>query len=319
MRAFVSILREGEAMNTFVRDPHTMIGQRPFGQRVSPRRRVAVPLNVTILRSGVPDSVPGRSVDLGEGGLGAVLAAELLPGELVGVEFQLPNAGSILTKARVCYQERLRCGLQFLAVSAEQRAMLGAWTLEQPRRNGTSSRFQPGTTSRIESTAASPVQAQTQPVPPMPRFLAESSPESSTDTPKYIRRKILMLLAASIIAAAGVGWWQWEQAWQELESHTSIRQVDASQPPVAVPADVMQHLLVHRVEPVLPGRPKAAGLAVLAAHIARDGSVASLRPVSGPDILTRAAMDAVQWWKFEPYRLNGEPVDVETTVAVEFR
>ena len=77
---------------------------------------------------------------------------------------------------------------------------------------------------------------------------------------------------------------------------------------VAVPADVMQHLLVHRVEPVLPGRPKAIGLAVLAAHIARDGSVTSLRPVSGPDVLTRSAMDAVQWWKFEPYRLNGEPV-----------
>ncbi len=305
-------------LTTPIRNPHLMTGQRPFGQRVSPRRRVAVPLNVTILRSGVPDSVPGRSLDLGEGGLGAVLAAELFPGELVGVEFQLPDAGSILTKARVCYQERLRCGLQFLAIPAEQRAILGAWTLEQPRRNGTSSRFQPGTASRIESTATAPVHKPAQPVPAEPKFLAES-PYDAAGTPKYIRRKILMLLAASIIAAAGVGWWQWEQAWQELESHPSTRSVEANQLPVAVPAEVMQHLLVHRVEPMLPGRPRAAGLAVLAARIGRDGSVTSLRPVSGPDVLTRAAMDAVQWWKFEPYRLNGEPVDVETTVAVEFR
>jgi hypothetical protein len=306
-------------MTTAVRDPHMMTGQQPFGQRVSPRRLVAVPLSVTILRSGVPDSVPGRSVDLGEGGLGAVLAAELFPGELVGVEFRLPDAGSILTKARVCYQERLRCGLQFLAVPAEQRAILGSWTLGQPRRNGTSSRFQPGTTSRIESTATSAVHQQAQPHPAAPKFAAQSPSDPATGTPKYIRRKILMLLAASIIAAAGVGWWQWEQAWQELESHSSARTVEVSQPPVAVPADVMQHLLVHRVDPMLPGRPRVAGLAVLAARIGRDGSVSSLRPVSGPDVLTRAAMDAVQWWKFEPYRLDGEPVDVETTVAVEFR
>jgi hypothetical protein len=73
---------------------------------------------VTVLRSGVPDDVPGRSVDLCEGGLGAILAAELLPGELVGVEFQLPHVGPVFAKARVCYHTRLRYGLQFLAISS---------------------------------------------------------------------------------------------------------------------------------------------------------------------------------------------------------
>ena len=62
-----------------------------------------------------------------------MLAAELFPGELVGVEFLLPNVGPVLAKARVCYQERLRCGLQFLAIPAEQREMLGAWSLEEPK------------------------------------------------------------------------------------------------------------------------------------------------------------------------------------------
>lgn len=38
---------------------------------------------------------------------------------------------------------------------------------------------------------------------------------------------------------------------------------------------------------------------------------------NGPEALARAAMDALRWWKFEPYRVNGEPAVVETTVAVE--
>lgn len=297
------------------RNPQNVVpGRPPVGRRVAPRRRVAVPLNVTVLRSGVPDAVPGRSIDLCEGGLGAVLAAELYPGELVGVEFRLPDAGSVLAKARVCYQERLRCGLQFMAIPAEQRAMLGAWTLGQAQR---AANPKPDATASPVASGRKPA---TSPAPtPLPKFVADTSAQAPNSTPGYIRRKVLMVLAASVIAAAGVGWWQWEQAWQELESHMPGRAMEAAQPPVAVPAEVMQHLLVHRVEPVPPGRTREAAVAVLAARIGRDGSVVSLRPVSGPDPLTRAAMDAVQWWKFEPYRLNGEAVEVETTVAVPFR
>ena len=53
--------------------------------------------------------------------------------------------------------------------------------------------------------------------------------------------------------------------------------------------------------------------------IGRDGSVESVRPLNGPDILARAAMDSLRWWKFQPYRVNGNPVAVETTMAVEFK
>jgi len=60
-------------------------------------------------------------------------------------------------------------------------------------------------------------------------------------------------------------------------------------------------------------------VAVLDAVIGIDGSVVSLRPVSGPHILTRAAMDAVQWWRFEPYRLDGQVTEAETTIAIQFR
>lgn len=293
-----------------VTERQSFAGRQAMMRRVAPRRKIAVPLNVTILRSGVPDAVPGRSVDVGEGGIGAVLAAELFPGELVGVEFRLPNAGSVLAKARVCYQERLRCGLQFLSIPAEQREMLGAWTLDVPRRS-----------TMLEApakpvTPSKPVQRADA---PLPKFLADSSYRSET-TPRYLKRKIFMLLAASVIVAAGVGWWQWEQGWQELESRVPGRSIEVTtQAPTAVGFEVMQRLLVHKVDPVAPAGPRIRGVAVVSAVIGRDGSVLKVLPVSGPEPLIRSALDSVQWWKFEPYRQDGVPVEVETSLAIEFR
>jgi hypothetical protein len=125
------------------------------------------------------------------------------------------------------------------------------------------------------------------------------------------------VLAASVIVAAAVGWWQWQQAWQEIESHLPGRRVEAVQSPMQVSWEVMQGFVQHQSAiPPVPARMK--GMAVLTAVIGRDGSVVRLRPVSGPDVLTRTAMESVQWWKFEPYRVNGTPVEVETSLAVDF-
>jgi hypothetical protein len=292
-----------------VTERQSFAGRQAMMRRVAPRRKVAIPLNVTILRSGVPDAVPGRSVDVGEGGIGAVLAADLFPGELVGVEFRLPDAGPVLAKARVCYQERLRCGLQFLSIPAEQREMLGAWTLDVPRRTMLEAPAKPVTPSQPVERADAP----------LPKFLADSSYRSET-TPRYLKRKIFMLLAASEIVVAGVGWWQWEQGWQELESRVPGRSIEVTaQAPTAVGFEVMQRLLVHKVDPVAPAGPRIRGVAVVSAVIGRDGSVLKVLPVSGPEPLIRSALDSVQWWKFEPYRQNGVPVEVETSLAIEFR
>ena len=302
-----------------VRNPQNSVHPpTPVGRLVALRRRLAVPLNVTVLRSGVPDAVPGRSIDVGEGGVGAVLAAELFPGELVGVEFRLPESGFVLAKARVCYQERLRCGLQFLAIPADQREMLGAWALERPERNVRA-------VAKSEREPAAGVQSRNQ--VPTSKFIPDARPVKTTraKTPSfqskssasYLRRKIVVVLAACVIVAGAVGWWQWEQGWQELESRLPGQRIEVPQPAVAVSQEVMLRLLVHKVEP--RGGMKLTGVAVLDAVIGSDGSVISLRPVSGPDILTRAAMDALQWWKFEPYRQNGQAVAVETKFAIEFR
>ena len=89
-----------------------------------------------------------------------------------------------------------------------------------------------------------------------------------------------------------------------------------------VATDVMQKLLVHKVDPVYPAEARKGnveGIIALDIVVSRDGSVVSMRPLNGPDVLARAAMDALRWWKFSPYRVNGQPVAAETTVAVEFK
>jgi protein TonB len=85
----------------------------------------------------------------------------------------------------------------------------------------------------------------------------------------------------------------------------------------------MEQLLVHRVDPVLPETaiPPAPGqdAVVLRAVVGTDGSVMNVRPLSGPASLLSAASEAVKWWKYQPYLIDGQPVEVETTVRVSFQ
>jgi periplasmic protein TonB len=80
--------------------------------------------------------------------------------------------------------------------------------------------------------------------------------------------------------------------------------------------------LVYRVEPVYPGIALKAGVqgqVRLHAIIARNGTIESLNVISGHPLLLRAAMDAVGQWRYRPYVLNGEVVEVETFITVNFR
>src|SRR5271154_1762866 len=81
-------------------------------RRVVSRKPINVPLDLIALRSGVPENLPGRCTDLGEGGVGAVVAGELSPGQQVAIELRLPNVG-LPPRARglVRHQKRLHCGL----------------------------------------------------------------------------------------------------------------------------------------------------------------------------------------------------------------
>jgi protein TonB len=97
----------------------------------------------------------------------------------------------------------------------------------------------------------------------------------------------------------------------------------AADPPqkVRVGGKVMAESLVSRVNPVYPPEAKQAGTegtVRLAVDIGPDGRVQSVNAQSGPDVLVQAAVEAVRQWTYKPTLLNGEPVEVLTTVDVNF-
>jgi len=85
---------------------------------------------------------------------------------------------------------------------------------------------------------------------------------------------------------------------------------------------VMAQRVRHRLDPVYPQEARAArvqGVVILNVVAGIDGAVKTVRALSGPEPLTQAAVDAVRWWKFEPYTVDGNPVEAESTVAIDFR
>src|SRR5580658_2315069 len=90
---------------------------------------------------------------------------------------------------------------------------------------------------------------------------------------------------------------------------------------VRVSQGVSAGLLVRRVQPNYPPLARQAriqGTVVLHAVISKDGSIEGLTLVSGHPMLAPAAIEAVKQWKYKPYLLNGEPVEVDTEVQVNF-
>jgi TonB family protein len=131
----------------------------------------------------------------------------------------------------------------------------------------------------------------------------------------------LVRIALLSLAVVSLGWWRWQRGWNEIEAQLPAQNAATVQPQVVVPANVMEQRLRHKVDPAYPEEARGEGLqsvVVLHAFIGTDGSVVRLEPVSGPEVLAMAAMDAVRWWRYEPYLVNGQPTDVETTVQVQF-
>jgi TonB family protein len=275
-----------------------------------PRFLVQAQVDLTVLRSGVPDTVPGRSVNVCERGVAAIIAGELVTGESVGVELHLrPLAEPLRTRALVRYQDKLRCGLEFVALSAEQRASIRDWAKE------------------ARAIAEDPSVS----VTANPLEQRENEPRKSSDArisakpPSRAKRKRRgwWLVGLFLLLSAAICWWRWNRGWEALEFGLRSAQADTVEKPRAqVAAEVMEKLLVHRVEPVYPAEARKQGLEgtiALDIVVGRDGAVLRMHALNGPDVLAGAAMDALRWWKFEPYRINGEPAVVETTVAVEFK
>src|ERR1700674_5848841 len=272
-------------------------------ERVFPRHPINVTLDLIALRSGVPDNLPGRCTDISEAGVCAVLAGELAPGLEVAVELRLPNVGvPVRARALVRYQSSLRCGFEFVGLSVEQREMIRYWiyhSASQPVE------FRDFKKEEKDEPATAEAQVAIAELPPTPTHKIR------------IGRGGFYALFVCLLALAGMGWWQWQRSWNELEARATVAESG-----LRVSFETMEKRIVTKVEPVYPEAARKAGLqglVVLDAVIAPDGSVKRVRPVSGPDLLAQSATAAVQSWKFEPYLSSGKPAEVETTIAIEFR
>lgn len=96
-------------------------------------------------------------------------------------------------------------------------------------------------------------------------------------------------------------------------------------PHVAAPVPRSSHaqegLLIRQVKPSYPAiaiQTHTQGAVLLHAIIGRDGTIQNLQVVSGHPLLVRAALEAVRQWRYRPYLLNGDPVEVETQITVNF-
>jgi len=88
-----------------------------------------------------------------------------------------------------------------------------------------------------------------------------------------------------------------------------------------VPAQVAEANLIHDVPPQYPpeaGRARIEGTVVLVAVIGKDGTVQDVRVQSGLSVLAEAAIEAVKQWRYRPYLLNGEPVEVDSQITINF-
>ena len=85
---------------------------------------------------------------------------------------------------------------------------------------------------------------------------------------------------------------------------------------------VSQGLLLKKVQPAYPRNAilmRVEGAVELMATISRTGDITHIKIVSGDSQLTRAAAEAVKQWKYKPYLLNGEPVEIQTQVTINFK
>jgi protein TonB len=90
---------------------------------------------------------------------------------------------------------------------------------------------------------------------------------------------------------------------------------------IAVSSGVMAGNILVKTQPQYPAIAKAAriqGTVILQATISKTGTIEGLTVVSGPPMLQQAALDAVRTWRYKPYLLNGEPVEVGTQINVVF-
>jgi PilZ domain len=173
---------------------------RAFAHRRSPRCPLAVPVRVTVLRAGTAYSIPGRSVDLCEGGIAVVLAGEVRPADSVGVEFLLPDLGlGLQAKAVVRHHAPLRCGFEFRGLTRHQQAVIREWVRQRMQ-------------AKSEQKASVAGQELEDEESDLPSALGELRQRIA---PRW--RLLGKVAGALVLAGLLLWWWHWQNGWKELE------------------------------------------------------------------------------------------------------
>jgi len=173
------------------------------------------------------------------------------------------------------------------------------------------------------------ISAASQPIPgyntPRPRTQSIGQPGSGSAERKLSRRSIFAQGTAPTSSSSGTS--EPPKPTLPRGRRSRINGPPTENTPADRPAvepasgSSLQSLLLDKVLPTYPTQAQQAqvqGEVVLQALIAKDGTIADLRPVSGPQVLSEAAMKAVRQWRFKPYLVDGKPVEVQTNIRVNF-
>jgi periplasmic protein TonB len=150
----------------------------------------------------------------------------------------------------------------------------------------------------------------------IPRIISTSADDATPQTTAEHCNAICDPISSTVGTASGPGF---------PFSLGGNRPVLPTPPPTITRAirtsSMLEGNLLHRVEPVYPPLAKTAriqGSVVLVAVISKAGTIDNLHAVSGPPMLVPAAVAAVSQWRYRPYILNSEPIEVETQITVNF-
>ena len=148
------------------------------------------------MRAGAAYSVPGRALNLGEGGIAISLAEDVRVSDSVAVEFLLPDLGlGLQARAVVRYRDASQSGLEFRSLTRHQQAVIREWTRQQQ--------------SQPDQNPDRPAEK------PKLRGSRYFPPAAIT----HLRRLLWPVIAVLALVAL-IAWWRWERTWKELEDQT---------------------------------------------------------------------------------------------------
>jgi TonB family protein len=143
-----------------------------------------------------------------------------------------------------------------------------------------------------------------------------------------MRRRPLTVSTASHIEQPNIGGPQLPTGMLSLRTERTAEPIFAPEiltPPrrrIEVSQGVQEAKLLYVVQPEYPWpaiEKNIRGRVVVKALIAEDGSVHNAHAISGDPLLVSAALEAIRQWRYAPTYLNREPIEVETTIIVEFK